>query len=163
MSTISNTAVRTATPITHGSFVVERVYSHPRDRVFRALTDEAIARRWRAEGEGWQVAEFRLDAREGFGEQSRFSYEGGPEIALASQYQEIVRNERLVFMYRMVLGGKPLSVSLVTIELLPEGDGTRLVQTEQGAYYGDGDHLRGREEGTRGLLDKLAQELSRIA
>lgn len=163
MNERSTQQAATAAPITHGSFSVERVFRHPRDRVFRALTDEAISRRWRAEGEGWKVVEFKLDARVGAGERSRFSYQDGPEIRLESQYQDIVPNERLVFTYRMSLGGEPISVSLATIELFPDGGRTRLVQTEQGAYFGPGEHVRGREEGTRALLAKLDEELSRAS
>lgn len=40
-------------------------------------------------------------------------------------------------------------------------DVTRLVQTEQGAYFGTDESLQAREEGTRELLEKLAQDLAR--
>ena len=150
---------RVASPVTHGTFSVERIYRHSPARVFHALSDEATARRWRAEGDGWQVNEFRLDFRLGGGEVSRFSHQGGPEIRLDGQYHEIVQDERIVFAYRMAIGAQALSASLTTIELFAEGGGTRLVQTEQGAYFGDVDSIEGRKEGTLGLLEKLAEDL----
>jgi hypothetical protein len=61
----------------------------------------------------------------------------------------------------MTLGGAPLSSSLATVEFRPEGKGTRLVFTEQGAYL-DG-NVEGREEGTRALMETLAEELAREA
>jgi hypothetical protein len=58
------------------------------------------------------------------------------------------------------MGPKPLSVSLATMELAADGDGTRLTYTEQGAYFDAGiASAKGREEGCRGLLEKLAAEL----
>jgi hypothetical protein len=59
----------------------------------------------------------------------------------------------------MAIGSKPLSVSLSTIEFLPTAGGTLLTYTEQGAYFDDPSGPEGREEGTRGLLEKLATEL----
>jgi len=150
---------RAASPVTHGTFSVERVYRHSPARVFHALSDEATARRWRAEGDGWEVSEFRIDFRLGGGEISRFSYQGGPEIRLDAQYHEIVQDERIVFAYRMAIGEQALSASLTTIELFDEAGGTRLVQTEQGAYFGDVDSIEGRKEGTVSLLEKLAEDL----
>ena len=41
---------------------------------------------------------------------------------------------RIVYAYDMHLEGTRISVSLGTVELEPEGDGTRLTYTEQGAY-----------------------------
>jgi len=159
MSQMRPLPARVASPVTHGTFSVERIYPHSPARVFHALSDEATARRWRAEGDGWQINEFRLDFRLGGGEVSRFSYQGGPEIRLDAQYHEIVQDERIVFAYRMAIGAQALSASLTTIELFAEGGGTRLVQTEQGAYFGDADSIEGRREGTLGLLEKLAGDL----
>ena len=150
---------RSAIPVAHATFAVERIYPHSPARVFHALSDEATARRWRAEGEGWQINEFKIDFRVGGGEVSRFSYQGGPEIRLDAQYHEIVPDERIVFAFRMAIGARPLSVSLTTIELFAKGRGTRLIHTEQGAFFGEGETVQGREEGTRELLEKLAEEL----
>jgi len=161
MNQRTTTPVRIAIPVAHATFAIERTYPHSPARVFHALSDEATARRWRAEGEGWQIEEFRIDFRVGGGEVSRFSFQGGPEIRLDAQYHEIVPDERIVFAFRMVMGAQPLSVSLATIELFAVGRGTRLIHTEQGAYFGEGESVHGREEGTRGLLEKLAEELDR--
>ena len=161
MKQTTTALARNAIPVAHATFAIERTYPHSPARVFHALSDEATARRWRAEGEGWQINEFKIDFRVGGGEVSRFNYQGGPEIRLDAQYHEIVPDERIVFAFRMVIGAQPLSVSLATIELFAQGRGTRLVQTEQGAYFGEGESVQGREEGTRELLERLAKELER--
>ena len=53
------------------------------------------------------------------------------------------------------------SVSLATVELEPEGDGTRLIFTEQAVFLDGLDNPAEREQGTRGLLEKLEAELGR--
>lgn len=53
-----------------------------------------------------------------------------------------------------------MSVSLSTLEFEPDGDGTRLTLTEQGAFFtgsrdSDQEQVAGRTEGTSSLLDAL--------
>jgi uncharacterized protein YndB with AHSA1/START domain len=108
-----------------------------------------------------EVYEFTFDFRVGGSEVSRFSYMNGPEIRLDAQFQDIIPDRRIVFVYRMAIGPKPLSASLTTVELVPSGDGTRLTYTEQGAFFDGADSAQGREEGCRGLMEKLAKELQR--
>jgi hypothetical protein len=50
---------------------------------------------------------------------------------------------------------------VATVELGPEGAGTRLVLTEQGAYFDGLDDTGERERGTAELLDALGAELRR--
>lgn len=60
----------------------------------------------------------------------------------------------------MGLGATPFSASLATVELLPDGTGTRLIFTEQGAFFDGVDQVADREEGWSGLLDALGKELA---
>jgi uncharacterized protein YndB with AHSA1/START domain len=146
--------------VAHSTFTIERTYPVPPARVFFAFADKATKRRWLIEGEGWEIYEFTADFRVGGSDMSRFSYKGSPEIRNDTQYQDIVADRRIVFSYRMTLGDTPLSVSLVTVEFTAAGGGTLMTYTEQGAYFDSTDSAKGREEGTRGLLEKLAEELS---
>ena len=52
-------------------------------------------------------------------------------------------------------------MSLVTVELCPQGTGTRMVFTEHGAFLDGSDDGRERERGTVDLLDALEAELRR--
>jgi uncharacterized protein YndB with AHSA1/START domain len=61
--------------------------------------------------------------------------------------------------YSMAVGDQRISVSLATVEIAPSGDGTRLVYTEQGAFFDGADGPEGREAGIRELLEKLGEEL----
>lgn len=156
-----NTIESTKKPklVNHGSFIVERTYPQAPARVFFALADEASARRWRAEGEGFTVDEFKVDFRVGGKEVSRFRHQGGPQIQLDAVFHDIIPDQRIIFSSRMGIGPQPISVTLNTVELTPTGKGTLLKYTEQGVYFDDGEMLAGREAGTRELLEKLAVEL----
>jgi uncharacterized protein YndB with AHSA1/START domain len=145
--------------VIHSTFSIERSYPQSPTRVFFAHADQAMKRRWLAEGEGWTVNKFTLDFRVGGSEISRFRYLDGPEITYDAVIQDVVPDQRIVFAYRMAVGPNPISVSLATVELVPSGSGTRLIYTEQGAYFDDEDAPKNREHGSRELLEKLAEEL----
>jgi uncharacterized protein YndB with AHSA1/START domain len=145
--------------VIHSTFSIERIYPQSPARVFFAHANQAMKRRWLAEGEGWDVSEFTVDFRVGGSEVSRFRFKDRPEIRYDALFHDIIPDRRVVFAYRMAVGPKPLSVSLSTVEPLPSGNGTLLKYTEQGAYFDDPAGPKGREEGSRELLEKLAAEL----
>jgi uncharacterized protein YndB with AHSA1/START domain len=145
--------------VAHGSFSIDRAYPSAPERVFDAFRDPARKRRWFAEGAGCKVFEFEVDFRVGGEEHSRFAFGSGPEICNFTQYQDIIENRRIVISYRMTIGGAPLSVSLATMEFIPEGTGTRVVYTEQGAYFDSAKAIPGREHGCTALLKRLGDEL----
>jgi hypothetical protein len=60
-------------------------------------------------------------------------------------------------MYR---GDERMSVSLTTVEIAPDQDGTKLTYTEHGAFLDGIDKPEGREEGTAWLLDNLGKYLA---
>ncbi|MGZ4140368.1 MAG: SRPBCC domain-containing protein, partial [Actinomycetota bacterium] len=81
-------------------------------------------------------------------------------ISFDALIQDIVPNERIITTYEMQIDGVRISVSVATVELEPEGSGTRLVYTEQGAFLDAFDNPAQREEGTRELLGKLDEALT---
>ena len=78
-----------------------------------------------------------------------------------TRYLDIVPNQRIVLAYTMGMGEKPFSASLSTFELLPIGDGTKLVFTEQAAFFEGADGPAMREHGWGLLLNALGKELDR--
>jgi uncharacterized protein YndB with AHSA1/START domain len=85
----------------------------------------------------------------------------GQAYTYEARYQDIVPDERIVYAYDMHTDGQRISVSLGTVQLKPDGDGTRLTYTEQGAYLDGLDTPEQRQQGTGGLFDALAEELAR--
>lgn len=145
--------------VTHSTFSLEKIYPHSPRKVFAAFANPKTKRRWFAEGEGFTVSEYSLDFRVGGQEIVRFQPVGGPKMNNVTVYMDIVPQQRIIFSYSLDVQGEAISVSLTTIEFFAAGDGTRLLFTEQGAYF-EGEHgIKLREEGTRELLDILGKEL----
>lgn len=154
-------------PVVHSTFSIERTYPSPPSRVFAAFANQEIKRRWFAEGEGWEVDEFTVDFRVGGIERARFRFKGNAGVPPAPMgndtvYMDIVPDRRIVVAYAMTMNDKRFSASLATIELTPSGDGTRLLYTEQAAFFEGADGATQREAGCRELLDKLADELRAV-
>jgi uncharacterized protein YndB with AHSA1/START domain len=147
--------------VTHTTFTVERSYDAAPARVFAAWADPTAKARWFASPEEWGPDEFELDFRVGGRELSRGGPKGGPVHTYEARYQDIVADQRIVYTYSMRLDQALISVSVATVELRPEGAGTRLVLPEQGAYFDGLDDTGERERGTAELLDALGAELRR--
>ena len=152
--------------VIHNTFVIERSYPKPPETVFTAFADPAQKRRWFGEGHSHEVEEFTMDFRVGGNELFRYRFKEGtpfPGVELASHghYFEIVPNQRIVTASSMAIGGRTISISLVTIELLPAVIGTDLIMTHQAAFFEGADGPQMREGGWRKLFEQLGAELSR--
>ncbi|MEK4032519.1 SRPBCC family protein [Methylocystis sp. IM3] len=143
----------------HGSFTVERVYDASPARVFKAFADPASKARWFVGPGGWQEIKRELDFRPGGQEIAHGKFPNGPETKFVARYHEIVRNERLVYVYDMHVDGVFMSVSLATIELTPQGSKTELRITEQAVFIDGHDGNESRREGTKYLLEQIAANL----
>ncbi|WP_119302763.1 SRPBCC family protein [Dongia deserti] len=146
---------------THGTFTLERVYDAAPARVFRAWSDVAIKARWFVGPADWHLIERAMDFRVGGKERLRGRKGSGVVSTFDSVYLDIVAGERIIYSYDMRLDDRHISVSLATVELKPEGAGTRLTITEQGVFLDGYDDAGSRERGTRILLDQLGAELRR--
>ncbi len=149
--------------VTHATFVIDRTYDAAPQRVFQAFADPAIKSRWFTSPPGWENVESSMDFRIG-GQDTQIDRNGphgGPVVTFASRYLDIVPDERIIFAYDIHMDDAAVSCSLTTVELRPEGAGTRLIYTEQGAYLDGYDDPGQREEGTGGLLDQLEAEVLR--
>jgi len=145
--------------VTHATFVIERRYDASPATVFGAWADAKAKSQWFVGPADWGPNEHRLDFRVGGREFNRGGPKGGPVHTYDALYFDIVPNERIVYAYDMHLDDRRISASLATVELEPEGKGTRLTFTEQGAFLDGFDNVADREHGTGELLDALAAAL----
>ncbi len=151
--------------VIHSTFVIERSFSQPPERVFRAFAEPGQKRRWFAEAETHEIEEFVSDFRVGGAERLRYRFKDGTPlkgVALLSEgtYQDIVHDRRIVTTSTMTLGDQRISTSLVTLEFLPAESGTDLICTHQGAFFEGSDGPQMREAGWNQLLEKWKAELA---
>jgi uncharacterized protein YndB with AHSA1/START domain len=146
--------------VEHATFVVERTYEAAPARVFAAWSDSAAKVRWFGPGED-EAGEYELDFRVGGREINRGAGPDGGVYTYEARYQDIVPDQRIVYTYDMHRDETRISVSLATVVFTPEGDGTLLVYTEQGAFLDGEDKPEYRQQGTGSLLDALGAELQR--
>jgi uncharacterized protein YndB with AHSA1/START domain len=144
--------------VVHAMFRLERTYDASPAQVFRALSDREAKARW-FEGGAYTLLEREMDVRPGGRERIKGRWESGIVSTFDATYYDVVANERLVYAYEMHLDERKISVSLATMDLKPEGAGTRLVVTEQGAFLDGYDDAGSREKGTGMLLDRLGASL----
>jgi uncharacterized protein YndB with AHSA1/START domain len=148
--------------VTHGTFNLQRVYEVPRERVFAAFATKEGKAAWFHGGDGYAIVERAFEFREGGKEILVGRWETGMVTRMDLIYFDIVPNERIVYTYEMRLDGTKISVSLATIEFKAQGQGTRLLLTETGAYLDGYDDAGSREHGTNALIDKLGAYLARV-
>jgi len=154
---------------THATFVLERHYPVPVERVWDAFADLEIKRQWFGSAD-FVDQERREDFRVG-GVAIHDGRRGssGPLSQFRATYTDITPLQRIVYTYDMWLDGVHASTSITTIVLEPAEErgrpGTRLTFTEQGVHL-DGVHgpgpqaAAGREKGTAGLLDAIGALLA---
>jgi len=140
--------------IVHSTFTLERLYPVPISRVFRAWADPQIKARWFAGNPG----DYQLDFRPGGLERNGAVHEG-KRITWESLYREIVTDQRIVYTSVLCEDSAVATVSLATVEFVPDGNGTRLILIEAGAYLDGREQPAWREEGTGAWLDALGRHL----
>jgi uncharacterized protein YndB with AHSA1/START domain len=143
----------------HSTFVIERSYAASPARVFAAWADPVQKAKWFVGPDEWIKITHETEFRVGGHERMSTGPAGGSMHKFDCCYQDIVPDQRIIYSYIMHLDDTPMSVSLTTVELKPEGAGTRLIFTEQGVFLDGTDWVARREEGSQGLLDKLGAAL----
>lgn len=142
----------------HTSFVLERKFKASPARVFNAWSDPKAKQRW-SDCHAGTTSEYSLDFRPGGREIHRATLPDGTPQIVDKTFIEIVPDARIIFAYGIAIGSRTLSASLVTVELQPDGSGTRLLLTEQLAYLDGHDDLDQRMLGTGEGLDRLLLEV----
>jgi uncharacterized protein YndB with AHSA1/START domain len=145
---------------TYATFVIERTFPVPVDAVWHAFSDNAARDQWFGGGAEFDVRDKSHEFRVGGRAVEEGQWHGGPRSRFEATYTDIIEHQRIIFTYDMWVDGRHMSTSLTTIVLEPDASATRLTYTEQAVHLDGLDTVEGREEGTRGLLDKLGTVLT---
>ena len=151
-------------PALHDSFTLARTYPHDRARLYAALAEPELKKRWYVDHK-MRTQAFEMDFR--VGGQERQSYALGDEtpfpgavIENDGRYEDIVEGERIVLSTTMTFGGRRISSSLITFEIAEDGAGSKLTLTHQAAFYEGADGPEMRRAGWTQMLDALARSLA---
>lgn len=136
----------------HNTFVVERVYKASPEKVFAYWANSRLKEQWFSKAD-------EFDFRVGGGERSQGGPQGGPVFTFDARYHDIVPGVRIVYTYTLDMDEARMSVSATTVEFKADGEGTKLIFTEQGVFLDGHDTPAQREHGTKEMLDKLGVQL----
>jgi uncharacterized protein YndB with AHSA1/START domain len=152
--------------VVHNTFVIERTYIAPIDRVFAFFSDPTRKRRWyAADSETGTTESFEMDFREGGIERNRYRMNErtpfpGAVLANDGTYQDIVAGRRIVLATSMSLADRRISCSLITVELLESSRGTKMIFTHQGAFFEGSGGPDMRQDGWERLLNRMGEALT---
>lgn len=140
--------------VKHSTFTLERTYAASPAAVFAAWSDRDTKAKWFAAGDDRYSLDFRVGGAE--------AVHGGDGAALVarSEYHDILPGERIVYTTALFTDETLSTVSLTTVQFFLDGDGTRLVLTEQGTFLDDQEQPEWREQGTGDWLDALGRQVA---
>lgn len=140
--------------VKHSTFTLERTYAASPATVFAAWSDRDAKAKWFAAEDGRYSLDFRVGGTEAV------HGADGTGLVAKSEYHDIVADERIVYTTALFTDGVLSTVSLTTVRFARDGDGTRLVLTEQGTFLDDREQPEWREQGTGDWLDALARQVA---
>jgi uncharacterized protein YndB with AHSA1/START domain len=141
----------------HGTFTLNRVWAASPERVFAAWSDPRIKAQWfTGPADRWSVVRRVMDFRVGGEEvlEGRF-HESGMVTLFEARYHVIESARRLVYSYDLHLSGNFHSVTLSSLELQPQDNGTRVAYTEQIVFLDGKDGTTDRRNGTGLQFDAI--------
>ncbi|WP_372350875.1 SRPBCC domain-containing protein [Streptomyces sp. KL116D] len=146
--------------VKHSTFTLERTYTASPAAVFAAWSDRDTKAKWFAAGDGRYSLDFRVGGTEVVhgGDGDGGGDEGG--LVARSEYHDIVPDERIVYTTALFTDEVLSTVSLTTVRFARDGDGTRLLLTEQGTFLDGREQPEWRERGTGDWLDALGREVA---
>ncbi|NBB15177.1 ATPase [Caulobacter sp. SLTY] len=142
----------------HDTLVLERSYPASPARVFAAWADPDARLRWavpKGEALVFDATDFRVGGRD----LSRCGSPGDLRYRIETLYEAIVPGRRLVFSERCSEGETLLSVYLITVEIEPDGAGSKLTLTNQIVALDGGGMIAGSKAGWSAALDNLGEAL----
>jgi len=137
-------------PLFHGTFTIKRVWAATPQRIFGAWANPEVKSQWfRGPPERWTEVRRSVDFRVGGLEvaEGRFN-DSGMTTLFEARYHVIEPSCRLVYVYDLRLSGELHSVTLASLDLQADGDGTRVSYTEQIVFMDGQDGVEMRRGGT---------------
>ena len=143
----------------HDTLTLTKTIAAPPTSLFPLMTQPDYRAEWGAPTENTRLDIVEADIRPGGRELSRCGPADNPEFEVTTDFHHLEAPSLLTFTETIRIEGAPISCGLCTVEIAPEGPGTRLTVTAQlSSLIGD-EMAAGYTEGwTAALanLDRLA-------
>jgi uncharacterized protein YndB with AHSA1/START domain len=143
----------------HGTVVVERTLDVPVSRVYCALADARERASWGAPSDAavfiYDEANFAVGGRD----LARCGAKEDPRYRVEARYIDIVAERRVVWTETNHEVDKLLATNITTLELLPDGQRTRLKVTVQVTSFVGLGMIKNTKAGHEGSLANMARHL----
>ena len=161
-----NTIDDTSRKVQPAPLRVSRVFSAPRETVFKAWSSADHIKRWFCPN-GYSVPDATVEMRVGGRFEVCMRSPEGMEHWTKGTFTEVVAPERLTIDHHVIdpCGGGPLFSAVTEVKFTPADDGTRMDAVQTYTVFDPaqvGPMLKGAPEGWRQTLDKLEAEVGRM-
>ncbi|MGR3795811.1 SRPBCC domain-containing protein [Vannielia sp. SX4] len=143
--------------LTHDTLTLTQSIAAPPARLFPLLTSPEYRAQWAAPTENTRLDILHADIRPGGQELSRCGPADNPEFEVTTDFHHIEAPTLLIFTETIRIEGAPLSAGLCSIEITPEGAGSRLTITAQLASLIGDEMAEGYTQGWTAALANLAR------
>lgn len=149
----------TEAAIAHETLVFEQTFACTPQVLFGAFADPAARARWGRPSATAVIIYDQTDFRVGGRDRSRCGAQDDPRFNVEVTYLDILPGRRIVYAETVADGAMPLSASLNTVEIAPEGANAKLKVTVQLAALSGEDMAAGVRFGFNAALANLAREV----
>jgi len=146
--------------VKHDTIVVERSFKSSPERVFSAWADPNAHGLWMVPNYDWEIGEFENDFRVGGRLRSCFGPKGDARYCNEGTYLDIIPQARIVSAGTMHDGEIRISATLCTVEFFAEQSGTRLVLTDQSAFFDGRETPSDRRSGWGTVIERLVNQMN---
>lgn len=147
--------------VVHDTVAFERRFAAAPAHVFAAWADAEQRASWHFPGGGdWVLIEFGQDFTVGGRSHARFGPKASPNLREEGRFLDIVQDRRIVSAGTMHEDEVRISSTLCTVELTPDGTGTRLKLTDQSAFLDGREAPPDRRSGWGQVLSRLERFLA---
>jgi len=143
----------------HGTVVVERTLDVPVARVYAAFADAKERASWGAPSDTAVFIYDETNFTVGGRDLARCGAKDDPRFHVEARYVDIVGEQRVVWTEAIHEADTLLAVNITTLELMPDGERTRLKVTVQVTSFVGAGMIESTEAGHKGSLANMARYL----
>lgn len=144
--------------IAHKTIKIKKTIKAPVEKVFKALSSVREKTKWSAPG-GDEIKFLKSEFKFGGIETFKCGPKGQLDFNGVLHYEDIIRNQRIVYTETVFYKKDKLASALVSTELFSHKESTQVVMTIHVASYCGEQMLKGYENGHKAALTNLKSHL----